>query len=136
MSGYRGTPDSGDTVRVHVTFEPGSETDPDRHERLTRQLRSELAGLDVESVETAAAGTAPAGAKGDPVTIGALVVALSASNGVFTALIGAMRDWLNRGSGNGRIVVTIDGDTIEIERASAKQKAELMSAFMRRHSIT
>jgi hypothetical protein len=30
--------------------------------------------------------------------------------------------------------VTIDGDTIELERASATQQQELLDAFVRRHS--
>jgi hypothetical protein len=63
-----------------------------------------------------------------------LVVAFSASGGVFTTLVGTLRDWLDRQSGRHRISVTIDGDTIELDRASAAQRQQLLDAFVRRHS--
>jgi hypothetical protein len=98
-------------------------------------LRAELAELDVESV-------APRWVK--PLRMvrrvptrwrfGAIVVALSASGGVFTALIETLRDWLGRQSRRHRISVTIDVDTIELERASAGQQQALLDAYIRRHS--
>jgi hypothetical protein len=122
-------------VSVLVELEPDSELDPEHVERLTRQLRAELAELDVESVGLAAGGMAPEGTKAaDPVTVGAIVVALSASGGVFTSVIETLRDWVGRSTGRHRIAVTIDGDTIELERATARQQRELVEAFIRRHS--
>ncbi|WP_218034456.1 effector-associated constant component EACC1 [Acrocarpospora corrugata] len=116
---------------VHVD----PELDLERGEGLVRRLRGELTELDVVSVAPVAAGSVPEGAKGaDPVTLAALVVAFSASGGVFTTLIGTLRDWLDRQSGRHRISVTIDGDTIELERASAKQQQELLDAYVQRHS--
>lgn len=122
-------------IRLRLALAPDPEFDANAGERLTRQLRSELAELDVESVRPAAGGAAPAGAKGpDPVTLGAIIVALSASGGVFTAVVETIRDWLDRHSGQHRISMTIDGDTIELERASAAQQREFIDAFVRRHS--
>ncbi|MFD8222494.1 hypothetical protein ACFV2U_55015 [Streptomyces sp. NPDC059697] len=118
---------------LSIAFDP--ELDPEPAERLTRQLRAEIAALDIESVGPAPAGAAPDGAKGtDAVTLGAVVVALSASSGVFTTLIETLRDWLSRHSARHRISVTIDGDTIELERASAAERQELVDAYVRRHS--
>lgn len=134
MSNRGGARDGGGVLTVRLTLEPDSELDPEGSERLTRELRSELTELDVESVSAPAVGTAPEGAKGDPVAVGALLVALSASGGVFTALIETLRDWLDRHSGDHRILVTIDGDSIELERASTEQKNELVEAFIRRHA--
>ena len=122
-------------MRLMLVVEPDPEVDPEVAERLVRGLRRELGELDVDAVGTAPAGAAPDGSKGaDPVTVGALVVALSASGGVFTALIETLRGWLERQSGRHRISMTIDGDTIELERASAKQQQELLDAYVRRHS--
>ncbi|MCW6007686.1 hypothetical protein K1W54_24510 [Micromonospora sp. CPCC 205371] len=122
-------------VDVRVLVEPDPELGPEVGDRLTRQLRHELAELDLESVKLAAVGTAPDGAKGtDPVTLGAIIVALSASGGVFTALVETLRDWLGRQSGRHRVSVTIDGDTIELDRASSRQQQALMDAFIRRHA--
>ena len=123
-------------MNLLLVLEPDPELDPDACERLTRQLRTELVELDVESVVPAMGGTTPDGAKGtDPVTLGAVIVALSASGGVFTGLIETLRDWLGRHAGRHRISVTIDGDTIELERATAGQQRELVDAYVRRHSV-
>jgi membrane-associated two-gene conflict system component 1 (EACC1) len=135
MSGHVEKADASGLVSVLLEVEPDPELDPEMTERLIRQLRAELAELDVESVELGAGGAVPAGAKAaDPVTLGAIVVALSASGGVFTTVIETLRDWLGRSSRRHRIAVTIAGDTIELERATAEQQRELLEAFVRRHS--
>jgi hypothetical protein len=134
-NGGKGTGDDG-VVEVVLVLEPDPEVDREVHERLTRQVRAEIAELDIESVSTLAAETAPAGAKGaDPVTLGALVVALSASGGVLTALVETLRDWLGRHAGRHRISVTIGGDTIELDRATSAQQRQLVEAYLRRHRV-
>lgn len=119
---------------VRLVFTPDPEFDPEAAERLARRLRAEIAALDVESVRSEPGGPAPEGAKGgDVVTVGALVVAL-ASGGVFTALIDTVRDWLGRSSARHRVSVTIDGDTIELERATDAERSTLVEAYVRRHT--
>jgi hypothetical protein len=123
------------TASLLISLVPDPDSDADAADRLTRQLRAELTELDVESVDPVAAGTTPDGAKGpDPVTLGALLVAFSTSGGVFTGLIDTVRDWLGRQTGTHRITVTIDGDTIELEKASGEQQRALVDAYVRRHS--
>jgi len=135
MSSGNADIDAGDVVSVLLVLKPDPELDSEAGERLTRQLRAELAELDIESVGFASSGAAPDGAKGtDPVTLGAIIVALSVSGGVFTALIETLRDWLGRYSRRHRISVTIDGDTLELERATAGQQRALVDAYLRRHS--
>jgi hypothetical protein len=125
----------GGVVSLRLVLEPDPESDPEACERLTRQLRAELSELDVESVDLAAGGPAPDNAKAaDPVSLGAIIVALSASGGVFTSVVETLRDWLGRHSGRHRIAVTIDGDTIELEQATAAQQHELVLAYIRRHA--
>ncbi|MEU6381703.1 hypothetical protein [Streptomyces sp. NPDC046909] len=120
-------------VLLSIAFDPELDSEP--AERLVRQLRAEISELDVESVGPTLAGTAPDGAKGtDAVALGAVVVALSASGGVFTSLIETLREWLSRHSARHRISLTIDGDTIELDRASAAERRELIDAYVRRHT--
>ena len=122
-------------VSMLLTVVPDPELDPDASDRMVRRLGAELAELDVESVSRAVDGTAPDGSKGaDAITLGALVVAFSASGGVFTALIGTLRDWLGRQPARHRISVTIDGDTIELDQASAGQQQALIDTYIQRHS--
>lgn len=128
-------PEVCDARNLLLVLHADPDVDPQRAEQLVRRLRSELIELDVESVVPTTAGTLPEGAKGvDAVTLGALVVAFSASGGVFTTLIGMLRDWLERQSGRHRISVTIDGDSIELEQATASQQRQLLDSFVRRHS--
>ncbi|MEU6201383.1 hypothetical protein [Streptomyces sp. NPDC047061] len=122
-------------LSVLLDIAPDPELDPEALERLARHLRAEIAELDVESVRPRLGGTAPAGAKGtDAVTLGAVVVALSASGGVFTALVETLRDWLGRSSARHRVSLTIDGDTIELERATTAERRDLIDAYIRRHT--
>lgn len=129
------TDDECGLVSMSVMLDPGEDLDPEDVERLTRQLRAELLELDVESVVTARGGPAPDGSKGiDAEMLGALIVASSASGGVLTALVETLRGWLERHTAQRRISVTIDGDTIEVDRASTEQQDDLVDAFVRRHS--
>jgi len=122
-------------VDVLVVLEPDEESDEEELERLSRGLRAELVELDVDSVRAASAEAVPPGAKAaDPVTIGAIIVALSASGGVFTSLVQTLRDWLDRSTGRHKITMTIDGDTIEIERATAGEQRALIDAYISRHT--
>ncbi|MGW4123159.1 effector-associated constant component EACC1 [Nocardia sp. NPDC004711] len=123
----------GVTVRVSMA---ATEIDDERLDRQTRMLRAELAALDgVESAALArdSAGTAPGTKVADPITIGAIVLALSASGGVFTTLIETVRDWLGRHPGTHRVTVTIDGESIELEAASGDQQRALVDAYIRRN---
>ncbi|GHE93442.1 effector-associated constant component EACC1 [Streptomyces fumanus] len=123
------------TVEVLLVVVPDPELDAEAAERPVRRLRSEIAALDVDAVRPVPAGPVPDGAKGaDPVTVGAVVVALSASGGVFTALIDTVRDWLARSAARHRVSLTIDGDTIELEHASGTERRDLIDAYIRRHS--
>jgi hypothetical protein len=115
------------------------ESDEQERERLVRRLRAELTDLDlaieVDTVRPAVSASAPEGTKGaDPVTLAAVVVALSASGGVFTAVIETIKDWLGRQADRHRVSITIDGDTIELTRATADQRQDLIDAFVRRHT--
>lgn len=123
-------------VNVLLVVEPDPDQDADDvRDRLARRLRTELTELDVESVTLATGDPAPEGSKSaDPVTVGAVVVALSASGGVFTTLIETVRAWLARQPAHHRISVTIDGDTIELEQASAGQQQALVDAYIGRHT--
>ncbi|MER7368512.1 effector-associated constant component EACC1 [Nonomuraea wenchangensis] len=124
-----------DALSVLLVLHTDPETDREFADQLVRRLRNELIELDVDSVAAPAAGTVPDGAKGvDPVTVGALLVALSASGGVLPTMIGTLRDWLERQAGRHRIAVTIDGDVIELERATAEERRDLLEAYIRRHS--
>jgi hypothetical protein len=58
-------------LNIQIACEGATDEELDR---MTRQLLSYLRDTNVESAELAAGGTAPSGAKGDPITLGSIVV--------------------------------------------------------------
>jgi hypothetical protein len=138
LAGYgvdRGSDSALRDLVVVVESEP--DVDPDEVDRSVRQLRAELKDLDVESVTPVTRKIAPLGAKGvDPVSVGALLITLSVSGGVFSVLIETVRDWLARHVAARRISLTINGDTIVLERSSKQERSALIEAYMRRHEVT
>jgi hypothetical protein len=108
--------------------------EPDEGDRSLRQLCAELKELDVEFVTPVTSDNGPLGAKGvDSFSLGALFITLSATGGIFTVLIEAARDWLDRHAAARRISVTIDGDTIVLEKGSSQERSALIDAYIRRH---
>lgn len=136
MAGRRVVNGGGDNLLRDfvLVVEPQRDADADEVDWLVRRLRVELKDLDVESVVTVTSENVPLGAKGvDPPTIGTLLITLSAAGGVFAVLIEAVRDWLARHAAARRVSVTIDGDTIVLEKCSAQERSALIDAYIRRH---
>lgn len=125
---------SDDPVDVVVALESSADAEPDERDRLARQLRAELRDLDLDTITDASWREAPPGAKGAELTDwGVWLVTLGASGGVLTSLISVAKDWLDRHGKGNRIKITIDGDTIELDEASAAEQAALLTAFVQRH---
>jgi len=120
---------------VLLVVQPDPEADAEETDTLVRRLRSELAGLDVDDVRTVASAEVPEGAKSaDPVTIGAIVIAMSASGGLFTSVIETVRDVLARQADRHKVVMTIGGDSIELMSATDEQRDELVRALVQRQT--
>ncbi|WP_207957966.1 effector-associated constant component EACC1 [Streptomyces sp. YIM 98790] len=120
------------TVRLAVTPDPDLGLGAEDTERLIRRLRAELAGPDVESVRAEPAGPPPGSAPGGPAAPGSVVVALGTGGGVFATLVDRARVWLGRQAAEHRISLSIDGDTIELERACEEERRALTAAHARR----
>jgi membrane-associated two-gene conflict system component 1 (EACC1) len=128
--------EAGDARNLLVQLQLEPDADPDEPERFGRQLRAELAQLDVTAVGPVAGAVSPPGAKGDAVDWGSLLVTFSAAGGVFTSLIAVLRAWLVRHSAAQSIKITIDNDTIELGRASEQEREALIDSWVRRHSAS
>jgi hypothetical protein len=120
-------------VELRVVLQPDPDTDPEDGERLGRQLRDELRDLDVDDVEPVEGAPPPDGAKsGVLVSLTEWLVTLSGGS-VIAPVISTIKAWLARGSGTHKVTVTIDGDTLELGRATDAERAEIVEAFVRRH---
>ena len=125
----------GDQRDLLLVLELEPEADADEAERLGRQLRRDLTQLDVEAVKPATLTDVPEGAKGGAVDWGSLLVTFSAAGGVFTTVIAMAQDWLDQHSAAQRIKMTIDNDTIVLDRASEREREQLIGTWVRRHSV-
>ena len=92
-------------------------------DRMTRQLLSEIRGLNVESVELRKSGPSPEGSKGDAVTIGSIII--SALPTVLPAVVALLQAWASRGQGR---IVKFKGKGIEFE-GSAEELRYLLAKF-------
>jgi hypothetical protein len=128
-------PVEGVTVDVLLVVQPDPEVDAEAADRLVRRLRSELSNIDVDDIRPVAGEDVPDTAKAaDPVTIGAIVVAMSASGGLFTSLVETVRDVLARHADRHKVLMTIGGDSVELTNATDEQREQLVRAFVRRHT--
>jgi hypothetical protein len=79
-----------------VVLEPDPGTDPEDRERLGRQLRNKLRGLDVDEVSPVTGAPAPDGSKsGAAASLTEWLVTLSSGGGVFVTVIATIKDWLS-----------------------------------------
>ncbi len=96
---------------------------------LTRQLRQELLGLDVDGVTFARDQPAPPGAKGDPVTAGVLVVTFANST-VLVSVFQAIRAWLGRGKDR-HIVIKDDKRSWDLSGMSDAQYQQILDVLLK-----
>ena len=122
-------------VTVHVSVRADADADDSETAEMRDQVRSMLAEHELDVTDGLPAAAAPAGAKGDPISIGSLVVVLAASGGVLTTLIGALQTWLARSSAR-QVIVEIDGDRLELTGATDQERQRLMAAWLDRHQST
>ena len=124
---------TGQTTQLMLNIDAGPETDVEELEQITRRLREELAELEVEAVDLVRQGEVPRGAKaGDPIAWGALLVALTASGGVFTTLINTLQSWLTRHERRS-VTLETDGDKLEVTGTSSEEQQRLINAWLSRH---
>ena len=98
--------------QLHIEIS-ASDTAVEDIDRMTRQLFSELRELDIESAELTKGGAAPAGTKGDPITVGSIALQLLPT--VLPSVVGLVQAWASRGQGR---IVKFKGMGIEFEGSS------------------
>lgn len=116
---------------TEIRLEVAGYEDSDAEERakLTASLRDELRAIDVEDVSHPAADP-QSGAKGTAFEWAQLVVTLGGS---LPAVIGALRAWLGRHEG-ASVTLEINGDRLTLSNPSAREREELIAAWMARHA--
>jgi hypothetical protein len=115
-------------VLLSVDAGPGAEAA--EREALAVRLRDELAEHELDADVPAV--DAPAGAKGLGADAGSLLLALAASGGVLTTLVGLVQAWLLRNAGS-TVVVEVDGDRVELTGATDEERRRALEVWLAKH---
>ena len=122
-----------ESVKLRIKVDAGPDVGAEKLQQLTYKLRKELLKLNVTAVDLESGGEIPEGVKGDPVTVGTILVTLLASGGVITALIDVLKTWIKRQEKRS-VTVEIGGDKISLNAIPSREQQELLETFLKRHN--
>jgi hypothetical protein len=101
-------------LKMSLQINTSSDINEEELDLLTRQLLDEIQELEVESVEMVRDNKAPKDAKGDPITLGAL--ALAVLPGLLPKLIDFLQNWLTRRKDQKvRVKIGVGDRSVELE---------------------
>lgn len=120
------------STSLTLALSAGTDSDDRELDELTRQLRSRLLELDVDSAELVRSQDAPSGAKpGDVFALGMIAVHLAPH--VLPSVVALLTGWL-KGRPVGEVEMSIDGDTIKVSGVSRADQQEALRFFLDRHT--
>lgn len=122
-------------TRLQVDVVSPGDVDAEELTALTEMLREELLLLDVDDVEPAEAGSAPAGTKGiELFAIGRLIVQMARSTRLLDAVVKTIGLWVER-LGSRRVRIELGGDVLEVTGLSSAEQRMLIEAWVRRQGL-
>ena len=125
---------AGTQAQLAAVVDAGPDSDAEELAELTRRLRGQLLELDVDTVEPATGGEAPAGSKGiELLAIGGLVIQFAMKSEVLKSVVDATTAWLGRQQGRS-VKLTLDGDTLEVTGVSSHEQRRLVDLWVARHA--
>jgi hypothetical protein len=125
---------AGSHVQLAAVVDAGPDSDAEELAELAQRLRRHLLELDVDAVEPATEGEAPAGAKGiELLAIGGLVVQFAMKSEILRSVVDATSAWLGRQQGRS-VKLTLDGDTLEVTGVSSDEQRRLVDLWVARHA--
>ena len=115
---------------MKLSIDAGSGSDTQELAQLSQRLRQEIQHLDVDTVGFVCEGTAPAGAKGDPMSMATLAVTMAPV--VLTPLFGLLQTWLTR---HDKATVTIEmgTDKLTLTGSPSSEQLKVIQATLQRH---
>lgn len=116
-------------TRLLLSIEPGEDAEPQELEELSQRLRRDLLELEVDAVDLVREGSAPASAKGDPLTLGSLVVTLAPV--ALTGLMNLLQSWLARHK-DATVTVKSPRGEIVVTGIPSKEQQQMIDAWVRR----
>ncbi len=124
---------AGAQAQLAAVVDAGPDSDAEELAELTQRLRGQLLELDVDAVEPATGGEAPAGSKGvELLAIGGLVIQFAMKSEVLKSVVDATTAWLGRQQGRS-VKLTLDGDTLDVTGVSSDEQRRLVDLWVARH---
>jgi hypothetical protein len=116
-----------------LSVDAGQSADQQESAELTRRLRKYMLDSDVDKVDFVRSGEAPAGSKGDIVSLTTLAVTLAPV--ALTTLAGILQSWLTR---HDRASVTLEsgGEKFTITGSPSREQQLTLNAFLARHKAS
>lgn len=113
-----------------LSLDAGPQADLQESAELARRLRQSLLDADVGTVDLVRTAAAPAGAKGDAVSLTTLAVTLAPV--VLTGIITTLQSWLSR---HERATVTVEsaGEKLTLTGSLSREQQQTVAAFLDRH---
>jgi hypothetical protein len=115
---------------VRISIDSGTDSDQEELAQLGQRLRRDIQQLDVDAVEFAREGAAPAGAKGDPLTMGSLAVTLAPV--VLKPLFDMLQSWTARHN-NSTVTIEMGGDKLTMTGSPSKEQLAVIQAVLKKH---
>jgi hypothetical protein len=123
-----------DLDQVEINLQVDDDLSTYELDELTAALQRELLQLDVDGVDRVSAGPAPDGSRGvDLAALGALLVQVGKAAPVLGQVVGVLEAWAAR-SPKRTVVLTIDGDKLELGGLSEKDQRLVIRDWMARHA--
>jgi hypothetical protein len=115
---------------VRISIDNGAESDQEELAQLGQRLRRDIQNLDVEAVEFVRDGAAPAGAKGDPLTMASLAVTLAPV--VLKPLFDMLQNWTARHN-NSTVTIEMGSDKLTMTGSPSKEQLAVIQAVLQKH---
>jgi hypothetical protein len=119
-------------IEVIVSVDAGEDADAEDVASLSTRLRDALRETDAQSVELPRRGDAPAGAKGEALQWGTLVVTVL-SSGALTGVVEATREWIGRQK-HGSVRIKVGDDELELSSAAPEEQRLVVEEWLRARS--
>jgi hypothetical protein len=117
-------------TQLTIQVEAGPEGDREEQAELGQSLRKDLLDLNLDTVDPVRTSAIPAGAKGDSVAIGTLVVTLAPI--FLTELMKALQSWLSRHE-RASVAIETGSQKIVITGNPSIEQQRLIEFFVSRH---
>ena len=116
--------------KLKISIDGGAGSDDEEMAVLGQRLRRDIQELDVDAVEFVRGGAAPAGAKGDPITLASLAVTLAPV--ALKSLFDLLQSWIVRHD-KASVTIEMGNDKVTLTGSPSKEQLAVIQAAIARH---